>query len=79
MVMPVHCDIVSDGTSYFFWLGRASRLPTAHWVISVVQFGHAPLLTELKPGPVRVRKQTWEEEFLRLGGYLEVQPYSIVI
>jgi F-type H+-transporting ATPase subunit epsilon len=45
-----------------------------------VQFGHAPLLTELKPGPVRVRKQNGEEEvFYVSGGYLEVQPYSIVI
>jgi F-type H+-transporting ATPase subunit epsilon len=42
--------------------------------------GHAPLLSDLKPGPVRLVKQNGEEEIYYLsGGYLEVQPNCISI
>ena len=40
--------------------------------------GHAPLLSDLRPGPVRLVKENGEEEVYYLsGGYLEVQPGSI--
>jgi len=42
--------------------------------------GHAPLLSDLRPGPVRLVKENGEEEVYYLsGGYLEVQPGSIAI
>jgi F-type H+-transporting ATPase subunit epsilon len=42
--------------------------------------GHAPLLTRLKPGPVRVKKQNGEEEvFYVSGGFLEVQPKLVTV
>jgi F-type H+-transporting ATPase subunit epsilon len=42
--------------------------------------GHAPLLTALKPGPVRIIKQGGEEEVIYVsGGYLEVQPNNISV
>jgi F-type H+-transporting ATPase subunit epsilon len=42
--------------------------------------GHAPLLSDLRPGPVRLIKEDGEEEIYYLsGGYLEVQPNSISI
>ena len=45
-----------------------------------VTAGHAPLLSDLKPGPVRLVKQNGEEEVYYLsGGYLEVQPNNISI
>jgi F-type H+-transporting ATPase subunit epsilon len=38
------------------------------------------LLTQLKPGPIRVIKQGGEEEIYYLsGGFLEVQPYQIKV
>ena len=41
---------------------------------------HAPLLTNLKPGPVKLVLEGGEEEvFFASGGYLEVQPTSITI
>ena len=40
-----------------------------------VTYGHAPLLTSLKPGPIRVVAQNGEEQIYYVsGGFLEVQP-----
>ena len=42
--------------------------------------GHAPLLTELAPGPIQLRKKDGEEDVFYLsGGFLEVQPESVHI
>ena len=42
--------------------------------------GHTPLLTGVKPGPVRLVLEGGEEEiFFASGGYLEVQPSAITI
>ena len=42
--------------------------------------GHTPLLTELKPGPVELRKQNGEQEiFYVSGGFFEVQPTKVII
>ncbi len=42
--------------------------------------GHTPLLTGVKPGPVRLILEGGEEEiFFASGGYLEVQPAAITI
>ena len=39
-----------------------------------------PLLTQLKPGPIRIIKQGGEEEILYVsGGYLEVQPNLVTL
>lgn len=41
---------------------------------------HAPLITRLKPGQVRVIQEDGEEEFLYIsGGILEVQPHLVTI
>jgi len=41
---------------------------------------HAPLLSALKPGEVRVQTEDGEEEvFYITGGLLEIQPYSVTI
>ncbi len=42
--------------------------------------GHAPLLSGVKPGPIRLILEGGEEEvFFASGGYIEVQPTSITI
>ncbi len=79
MAITVHCDIVSAEKSIFSGLvemvvasGELGELG--------VQYGHAPLLTNLIPGPVRVIKQNGEEEvFYVSGGYLEVQPNLVTV
>ena len=42
--------------------------------------GHAPLLTGIRPGPVRLRDENGDEEvFYADGGYLEVQPGVVTV
>ncbi len=42
--------------------------------------GHTPLLSGIKPGPVRLILEGGKEEvFFASGGYIEVQPSSITI
>ena len=42
--------------------------------------GHAPLLTAIKPGMVRIVKEHSEEEYIYLsGGVLEVQPSVVTV
>ena len=42
--------------------------------------GHAPLLTGIRPGPVRLRDEDGEEEvFYAAGGYLEIQPGVVTV
>ena len=40
---------------------------------------HTPLLTQLKPGMVRVVRDTTEEVFYISGGMLEIQPYVVTV
>ncbi|ORE85412.1 ATP synthase F1 subunit epsilon [Oceanococcus atlanticus] len=40
---------------------------------------HAPLLTRLNPGVVRVKNGDEEQEFFVSGGLLEVQPYKVTV
>lgn len=55
MAMTVHCDIVSAEQEIFS--GAIELLVAASVEGDVgINYGHAPLLTALKPGPVRVKK-----------------------
>lgn len=79
MAITVHCDIVSAEKSLFSGL---VELVVAHGTLGDLGIapGHAPLLTQLDPGPVRVIKQNGEEEVYYVsGGMLEVQPKVVTI
>ncbi len=79
MAMTVHCDIVSAEESLFSGLVEMVVATGSQGELGV-NYGHAPLLTDLKPGPVRIIRQGGEEEVYYLsGGYLEVQPNAISI
>ncbi|MCC7516476.1 MAG: F0F1 ATP synthase subunit epsilon [Pseudomonadales bacterium] len=79
MVMTVHCDIVSAEKAIFSGLVEQVVANGSLGDLGI-QFGHAPLLTGLTPGPVRVRKQGGEEEIYYVsGGYLEVQPNLVTV
>jgi len=79
MAMTVHCDIVSAEQSLFSGLVEMLVATGSQGELGIT-FGHAALLTDLKPGPVRIIKQDGEEEIYYLsGGYLEVQPNRISI
>ena len=79
MAMTVHCDIVSAEEAIFS--GRVEMLIAAGSEGDLgIAYGHAPLLTSLKPGPVRIKKQNGEEEVYYVsGGFLEVQPHVITV
>ncbi len=79
MAMTVHCDIVSAEGEIFSGL---VEMVIAHGELGDlgVALGHAPLLTNLKPGPIRLIKQGGEEEvFYISGGFLEVQPNMVKV
>jgi F-type H+-transporting ATPase subunit epsilon len=77
--MTVHCDIVSAEKAVFSGLVEQVVANGSLGDLGV-QYGHAPLLTALSPGPVRVRKQGGDEEIYYVsGGYLEVQPNIVTI
>jgi|TARA_B110000879_G_scaffold34764_1_gene48003 F-type H+-transporting ATPase subunit epsilon len=79
MAMTVHCDIVSADESLFSGLIEMVVATGSLGELGVTA-GHAPLLSDLKPGPVRLIKQNGEEEIYYLsGGYLEVQPNMVSI
>jgi F-type H+-transporting ATPase subunit epsilon len=79
MGMSVHCDIVSAEESIFSGLVELVVATGTLGDLGIAP-GHAPLMTSLAPGPVRVIKQGGEEEiFFVTGGYLEVQPNIVTI
>jgi F-type H+-transporting ATPase subunit epsilon len=78
-MMTVHCDIVSAEENLFSGLVEMVVAAGEMGDLGIIR-GHAPLLTALKPGPVRIIKQGGEEEVIYVsGGYLEVQPNNISV
>ena len=79
MSASVKCDIVSADESLFS--GSVSMIiATGSLGEMGITPGHAPLLSDLNPGPVRLLKDGEEEEIYYLsGGYIEVQPTSVSI
>jgi F-type H+-transporting ATPase subunit epsilon len=79
MAMTVHCDIVSAEEEIFSGLVEMVVAAGSEGDVGI-GYGHAPLLTGLQPGPIRVIKQDGEEEVYYVsGGYLEVQPYQVSV
>lgn len=79
MAMTVHCDIVSAEEELFSGL---VEMVIAHGHMGDLGIlpGHAPLLSDIKPGPVRVIKQGGAEEVYYIsGGFIEVQPNMVKI
>ncbi|WP_439106519.1 F0F1 ATP synthase subunit epsilon [Congregibacter sp.] len=74
MAMTIHCDIVSAEEEIFSGLIE-SLVATGEVGELGVNYGHAPLLSSLIPGPIRITLQSGEEQVYYVsGGYLEVQP-----
>ena len=79
MTTTIRCDIVSAEAEIFHG--------TATLVVASGEMGelgiaprHAPLITRLKPGYVRVVSEGGEEQFFYVsGGILEVQPQVVTV
>ena len=79
MAMMFHCDIVTAEKSMFSGLVEMLVLTGTLGELGIA-YGHTPLITGIKPGPVRVIRQGGQEEIYFLsGGFLEVQPHLVTI
>jgi len=79
MAMTIHVDIVSAEASIFSGLAEMVIAPAAKGDVGILP-RHAPLITPLRPGEVRVKlSPTHEEIFYVSGGILEVQPHLISV
>ena len=77
--MTIHVDIVSAEAEIFSGLAEMVFAPAVMGEVGVLP-GHAPLVTSLKPGEVRVRLPGGEEQsFYVSSGMLEIQPHVITV
>jgi len=79
MAISVHLDIVSSEAQIYSGLVEMVVVSGIMGELGVLP-GHAPLLTHIKPGYIKMVKQGGIEEFFYVsGGTLEVQPDNITI
>ena len=76
--MPIHCEIVSQDRTVFQGDVDMVVLPGAGGEMGILQH-HAPVLTTLKYGVVKVRRAGKEDIFAVAGGVAEVQPDLVTI
>ncbi|MDQ3268524.1 MAG: F0F1 ATP synthase subunit epsilon [Pseudomonadota bacterium] len=80
MAMTVHVDVVSAEESIFSGLVEIVVVPGEMGELGIYP-RHAPLLTRIKPGSVRLKLPN-QSEFMLIyvsGGMLEVQPSVVTI
>ena len=79
MASTILCSIVSAEQEIFS--GLVERISATGTIGELgIYPGHAPLLTGVKRGPVRLVLEGGEEEiFFASGGYIEIQPTQITI
>lgn len=79
MAMTMHCDVVSAEKELFS--GRVTMVIATGTLGELgILPGHAPLLTGIIPGPVRLLFDNGTEETIfASGGYLEVQPGIVTV
>jgi F-type H+-transporting ATPase subunit epsilon len=79
MTKTIQCDIVSAQDE--IWSGHAARVFATGVAGELgIYPRHTPLITQLKPGPVRVVDEHGEEQFFFVGGgIIEVQPHMVTV
>ncbi len=79
MTMTIHIDIVSAEKEIFSGLAEMVFAPAELGEVGIAP-RHAPMITKLKPGEVRVKINATEDyPFYISGGILEVQPHLVTI
>jgi F-type H+-transporting ATPase subunit epsilon len=80
MAMTIHVDVVSAEKSIFSGLAEMVVVPGTEGELGIFP-RHAPLLTRIKPGSVRIKlpDQGGEELIYVSGGMLEIQPNVVTI
>jgi F-type H+-transporting ATPase subunit epsilon len=80
MMSTMHVDVVSAEESIFGGEAEFVVLPGEAGELGIYP-RHAPLITRIKPGVVRIRVpgRTEEEQVFVAGGILEVQPNGVTV
>ncbi len=79
MASTIHCDIVSAEAEIFSGKAAMVIVPGEEGDLGIAP-RHAPLLTRLRPGQVRVILPEGGEEFYYIsGGMLEIQPHVVTV
>ncbi|MFM9913237.1 MAG: F0F1 ATP synthase subunit epsilon [Methylophilaceae bacterium] len=80
MAMTIHVDVVSAETSIFSGLAEFVVAPATLGEVGIFP-RHAPLISRIKPGALRIKLPDEAEELLIFvsGGLLEVQPGVITV
>lgn len=79
MTSTMRCDIVNAEEEIFSGLVQMVVANGSDGQLGIYP-GHAPLLTGLNPGPVRLRLEDGTEELIfASGGFLEVQPNGVIV
>jgi F-type H+-transporting ATPase subunit epsilon len=77
--MTLHVDIVSAEDEMFSGIANMVFAPAEMGEVGITP-RHAPLITRLKPGEVRIQNEGKEEQFFYVsGGILEVQPHVVTV
>lgn len=76
--MPIRCEIISQDRTVFSGDVDIVVLPGEGGEMGVLPH-HAPVLTALKYGVIKVRAQQREEIFAVAGGVAEVQPDLVTV
>ena len=77
--MTFHLDVVSAEKKLFSGLVETIQVTGSEGELGIFH-GHAPLLTAITPGMVRIVKQHGHEEYIYVsGGIVEVQPGSATV
>jgi F-type H+-transporting ATPase subunit epsilon len=80
MANTIHVDVVSAEESIYSGEAEFVVLPGVIGELGIYP-KHTPLLTQIKPGAVRIKVPNQEEETLVFvqGGFLEVQPNVVTV
>ena len=79
MPMTIHVDIVSAEKEIFSGLAEMVFAPAELGEVGIAP-RHAPLITRLNPGEVRVKiNENESQPYFISGGILEVQPHVVTI
>lgn len=76
--MPIRCEIVSQDRLVYEGDADIVILPGSLGEMGILP-GHAPLLSTLELGVIRVRHGDQEDVFTVTGGFVEVQPDIVTI
>ena len=75
----IQVEVVSAEESIFSGPAKFVSIPGEMGDMGILP-GHAPLITRIKPGAVRIEKADGDEEFVFVaGGILEVQPRLVTV